>query len=80
MGRTSGWKHRISRQGHVILEAPNAPPIQGGKEFTLGIRPEHIVVNQQNEGKGVIEIEVVESSGRHYLLARSDPGRESHYS
>ena len=44
MGRTSGWKHRISRQGHVILEAPNAPPIQGGKAFTLGIRPEHIAV------------------------------------
>ncbi|MFZ0096372.1 MAG: sn-glycerol-3-phosphate ABC transporter ATP-binding protein UgpC, partial [Pseudolabrys sp.] len=38
------------RQGHVVLETPNAPLIQGGKEFTLGIRPEHVVVMQQGQG------------------------------
>jgi lactose/L-arabinose transport system ATP-binding protein len=62
------------QQGHVILEAPNAPPIQGGKAFTLGIRPEHIAVTQQNEGKGVLEIEVVESLGDTTYLHGVTPG------
>jgi ABC-type sugar transport system ATPase subunit len=62
------------RQGHVILEAPNAPQIQGGKAFTLGIRPEHIAVTQQNEGKGVLEIEVVESLGDTTYLHGVTPG------
>jgi lactose/L-arabinose transport system ATP-binding protein len=62
------------RKGHVILEAPNAPPIQGGKAFTLGIRPEHIAVTEQNDGKGVLEIEVVESLGDTTYLHGVTPG------
>ena len=62
------------RQGHVVLETPNAPLIQGGKEFTLGIRPEHVVVMQQGQGKGVMEIEVVESLGDITYLHGVTPG------
>ena len=62
------------RQGHVVLAAPNAPAMQGGKEYTLGIRPEHIVVTQQGEGKGEIEIEVVESLGDITYLHGVTPG------
>jgi len=62
------------RQEHVILEAPNAPTIQGGKTFTLGIRPEHISVTQQGQGKGVLEIEVVESLGDTTYLHGVTPG------
>ena len=48
--------------------------MQGGKEYTLGIRPEHIVVTQQGEGKGEIEIEVVESLGDITYLHGVTPG------
>ena len=48
--------------------------MQGGKEYTLGNRPEHIVVTRQGEGKGVIEIEVVESLGDITYLHGVTPG------
>ena len=76
--KSDGKKVRLEApdfpKGHVILEAPNAPPIQGGKAFTLGIRPEHIAVTRQNEGKGVLEIEVVESLGDTTYLHGVTPG------
>jgi len=77
-GKSEGKNVRLEapdfRQGHVVLAAPNAPAMQGGKEYTLGIRPEHIVVTQQGEGKGEIEIEVVESLGDITYLHGVTPG------
>ncbi|MGA8660467.1 MAG: sn-glycerol-3-phosphate ABC transporter ATP-binding protein UgpC [Chthoniobacterales bacterium] len=47
----------------VALETRNGHPIAPGTEVTLGIRPEHIVVTPQGQGKGLLTIEVVEVLG-----------------
>ena len=50
-----------------------------GNCVNLGIRPEHIEVTDKDQGKGVIEIEVVESLGDITYLHGVTAGRESHY-
>lgn len=45
------------------LETRNGHPVAPGTEITLGVRPEHIVVTPQGQGKGLLTIEVVEVLG-----------------
>jgi ABC-type sugar transport system ATPase subunit len=51
------------RGGQVTVDAPPGMAIQPGTGLTLGVRPEHIAVTDKDQGKGVLQIEVVESLG-----------------
>jgi len=47
----------------LALETRNGNSIAPGSEMTLGIRPEHLSVTPQGQGKGLLTIEVVEILG-----------------
>ena len=47
----------------ITVDAPAGLTIPAGTSLTLGIRPEHIDVTEKDQGKGVLQIEVVESLG-----------------
>ncbi|HEY5814357.1 MAG TPA: ATP-binding cassette domain-containing protein, partial [Terrimicrobiaceae bacterium] len=51
------------RGEQIALAAPAGVTIAGGTPLTLGIRPEHIEVTDKDQGRGALQIEVVESLG-----------------
>lgn len=54
----------------VCLSAPaqpDAPPLEAGKEYVLGIRPEHLHVHPQ--GSVVGEVQTIEHLGAEYLVS-----------
>jgi ABC-type sugar transport system ATPase subunit len=62
-GKSLKLKSPDFRGGEITVEAPEGVSIVPGGELTLGIRPEHIDVTEKDQGKGVLQIEVVESLG-----------------
>ncbi len=62
-GKSLKLKSNDFRGGQLMMESPAGVSISQGTDITLGIRPEHIEVTEKEQGKGVFNIEVVESLG-----------------
>jgi lactose/L-arabinose transport system ATP-binding protein len=62
-GKTLQLKAPDFRDGQITVEAPDKLSIAPGTDVTLGIRPEHIEIRDKGQGKGTLQIEVVESLG-----------------